>query len=272
MPKKNSILNDLVLAPWWVSIILAGVIYFVGGILSGITSSSLGITIVVNTAKGFAPLISILLLFIALFSFLRGFKTRSLLKGQKSVDTLNKLSWKEFEDVTGELFRQRGYRVEEMLGGGADGGVDLRLKKGNQLTLVQCKRWKKNKVGLPIIRELLGAMTAESADKGILVTTSTYTSEARSFAQKQGIQLINGAQLTEEIDNLQNTLCSEAEIDASLEANYSSPQAESKASTPLTCPKCGNNMALRTAKREPYAGNQFWGCTTFPKCRGTRDL
>ena len=257
MPKKNSILNDLVLAPWWVSIILAGVIYFVGGILSGITSSSLGFTIVVNTAKGFAPLISILLLFLALVSFLRGFKTRSQFKGQKSVDTLNKLSWKEFEDVTGELFRQRGYRVEEMLGGGADGGVDLRLRKDGQLTLVQCKRWKKKKVGLPIIRELLGAMTAESADKGILVTTSTYTSEASAFAQKQGIQLINGTQLSEEIDNLQNN---------------NSTLTTQNSTSPPACSKCGNNMILRTAKRGPNAGNQFWGCTTYPKCQATQDF
>lgn len=125
MAKKNSIVNDLILAPWWVSITLAGIIYFLGGILSGVTSSSLGFTVVLSAAKGIAPIFSIALLFIAMLSFIRGFKVRSQLKRQKSVDTLNELSWKSFENVTGELFRQRGYRVEETLGGGADGGVDL---------------------------------------------------------------------------------------------------------------------------------------------------
>jgi len=33
------------------------------------------------------------------------------------------------------------------------------------------------------------------------------------------------------------------------------------------CPKCGAAMALRTAKRGANAGNQFWGCTNYPKCR-----
>ena len=34
-----------------------------------------------------------------------------------------------------------------------------------------------------------------------------------------------------------------------------------------TCPKCGSNMVLRTSKQGPNSGNQFWGCSTFPKCR-----
>lgn len=36
-----------------------------------------------------------------------------------------------------------------------------------------------------------------------------------------------------------------------------------------TCPKCGNAMILRTIKKGINAGDQFWGCSQFPKCRGT---
>lgn len=39
------------------------------------------------------------------------------------------------------------------------------------------------------------------------------------------------------------------------------------ATSPM-CPNCGSPMALRTAKRGDNAGNAFWGCTTYPKCRG----
>lgn len=35
-----------------------------------------------------------------------------------------------------------------------------------------------------------------------------------------------------------------------------------------TCPKCGSAMVLRTAQKGPNAGQQFWGCSQFPKCRG----
>ena len=34
------------------------------------------------------------------------------------------------------------------------------------------------------------------------------------------------------------------------------------------CPKCGGTMILRTARKGQNAGNQFWGCATYPACRG----
>lgn len=37
-----------------------------------------------------------------------------------------------------------------------------------------------------------------------------------------------------------------------------------------TCPDCGKPMHLRTAKDGKNAGQQFWGCTTYPACKGTR--
>jgi len=38
------------------------------------------------------------------------------------------------------------------------------------------------------------------------------------------------------------------------------------------CPLCGGQMGLRTAKAGPHAGEQFWGCTAYPKCRGTHKI
>ncbi len=38
------------------------------------------------------------------------------------------------------------------------------------------------------------------------------------------------------------------------------------------CPQCGKAMALRTAKQGQNAGQQFWGCTNYPDCKGTARL
>jgi restriction system protein len=38
------------------------------------------------------------------------------------------------------------------------------------------------------------------------------------------------------------------------------------------CPKCGQAMVLRTARQGPNAGSQFWGCSRYPDCRGTRQI
>ncbi|MCI5138810.1 MAG: nuclease [Candidatus Electrothrix sp. AR1] len=48
--------------------------------------------------------------------------------------------------------------------------------------------------------------------------------------------------------------------------NRSDPNAERK------CPKCGKPMVLRTAQRGTNAGNQFWGCSAYPKCRMVQNI
>jgi len=42
--------------------------------------------------------------------------------------------------------------------------------------------------------------------------------------------------------------------------------------SPIQCPKCGSDMVLRTARKGLNAGNQFWGCATYPTCRGVVKL
>jgi four helix bundle suffix protein len=49
----------------------------------------------------------------------------------------------------------------------------------------------------------------------------------------------------------------------------SSKRAENKAPV---CPKCGEPMALRTARKGANAGSQFWGCCGYPKCKGLRPI
>jgi hypothetical protein len=41
---------------------------------------------------------------------------------------------------------------------------------------------------------------------------------------------------------------------------------------PPNCPACGAAMHRRTARQGPHAGSNFWGCSRFPACRGTRPI
>ena len=40
----------------------------------------------------------------------------------------------------------------------------------------------------------------------------------------------------------------------------------------MVCPRCGGNLILRTARKGENAGNQFYGCSNFPKCRYVENL
>ncbi|HEV7669569.1 MAG TPA: four helix bundle suffix domain-containing protein [Thermoanaerobaculia bacterium] len=42
--------------------------------------------------------------------------------------------------------------------------------------------------------------------------------------------------------------------------------------TAPSCPTCGKGMVLRTARKGTQAGSQFWGCTGYPECKGTRPV
>lgn len=122
-------------------------------------------------------------------------------------DALNGLPWQDFELLVGEAFRRQGYRVEETGGGGADGGVDLVLRRsgavGEEIRLVQCKQWRTSRVGVAVVRELYGVMAARCAVGGFVVTSGRYTDEARQFAHGRNVTLVDGAQLQQMIREVQ---------------------------------------------------------------------
>ena len=153
----------------------------------------------------------------------------------------------------GEAYRRKGYRVTEFGGGGADGGVDLVLRKDGEKLLVQCKRWKTKSVDVKIVRELFGVMAAEGASGGVVISSGTFTREARDFASGKPLELIDGPQLVETISLVQKT-----------------PMPASQTSNEDLCPLCGSKLVLRTAQKGSHVGEQFWGCSAFPRCRGTK--
>ena len=103
-------------------------------------------------------------------------------------DDLHRLHWREFEILLSRIFQNQGFVVELGPGRGDD-GVDLRLWQrdpiGDILTLVQAKRYATgNKIDLTQVAALYGISSAESANKALFVTTSSYLPVARRFADR----------------------------------------------------------------------------------------
>ncbi|WP_152226041.1 restriction endonuclease [Pseudomonas sp. SCB32] len=178
--------------------------------------------------------------------------------------TIDGISWREFEQLVSEVFRQKGFTVTETGGNGPDGGVDLILHMGSDKYLVQCKQWRAIKVGVTVIREFFGVMAAQGASGGFVVTSGTYTDDAKEFAKGRNIQLVDGELVRRWI-----TGHTRAETQ---EKYRGEPFNESVLATVPACPICNAAMAKRTAKRGPNAGSEFWGCTRFPVCRGVRAM
>lgn len=173
-----------------------------------------------------------------------------------SRNVLERMSWQEFEGLAAETFRRQGYRVLERGGKGPDGGVDLDLYMGKDKYLVQCKQWKVSKVGVATVRELYGVMTAERAVGGFVVASGEFTDDARNFAEGRSIKLVSTQSLLRMINSNAGT------------PSHSEPREV--AAVPV-CPKCGGAMVQRIAKKGSTAGSKFWGCASFPNCRGIRN-
>lgn len=106
---------------------------------------------------------------------------------------LNSLSGTEFEELCAALIVDLGFQIE-MTKTSGDGGIDiiansnLPLIKGKYI--IQCKRYS-GTVGEPILRDLYGVVTSERANKGILMTTGTFTRNAIAFAEGKPLELID---------------------------------------------------------------------------------
>jgi len=111
-----------------------------------------------------------------------------------------------FESLVVELLVKMGYGgsisdVGRSIGRSGDEGIDGIIKEdrlGLDVIYIQAKRWE-NVVGRPEIQKFVGALAGQGAKKGVFITTSRYTNDAREYQPKNEtkIVLIDGEQLAE---------------------------------------------------------------------------
>jgi restriction system protein len=112
-----------------------------------------------------------------------------------------------FERVVVELLVRMGYGgslkdAGKAIGKSGDEGIDGIIKEdklGLDAIYIQAKRWTDKPVGRPEIQQFAGALSGQGAHKGIFITTSTFTADAKAFVSKVNhkIVLIDGDELTE---------------------------------------------------------------------------
>jgi restriction system protein len=121
--------------------------------------------------------------------------------------------------------------------------------------IVQCKAWRTKEIGVRLIRELAGVMASEKIKHGVFITMSSFTTDAVTFAEKNGIILLDGLGFISAIKKLP-PIEQEKLLQFATAGDYYTP----------TCPHCGIKMILR----KKY--NKFWGCRNYPKCKMTLQI
>ncbi|POA78642.1 restriction endonuclease [Pseudomonas sp. DP16D-R1] len=305
--RKTSTLDDLLniamKIPLWANLMIAGgsfaFLRYYGGtelpILAVTPGSELGPAIAQQILRLFAFIGQYVIPPVFLLGGILGWGQRKLRArkfsrigtAQEPGVAIRNLTWEQFENMVGEAFRKQGFTVQET-DKGPDGGIDLVLRKGREVFLVQCKQWRASKVGVQVVRELYGVMSARGATGGFVVTSGAYTSDAWRFAKGTNLQLVDGKRLVQwfkKPDLGRNTLPAEdsfGEADRAIVSHVSPTAGEelkecppsSHADNSPSCPRCGGGMTARYPRSTNggIANSVFLGCLNFPSCRGTRPL
>lgn len=260
------LLEQLARAPWWVSVVLAVVVYVgVGNVLPSVVDGGPAFGPIVDVVSGLAWLFAGLFLLPAALSALRVWRGRRMLAGTRTKEEMRALGWDEFEELIEAHYRSRGFSVQREGGAGPDGGVDVRIEKDGETYLVQCKQWRERQVGVKVVRELLGVVAREQATGGqatggIVVTAGSFTPDAEEFAKPSQVamELVDG-------DRLEGMMCDLPGQQAS-----SAEGGEDSAVENILCPSCGSGLVLRKVRRGSNRGSRFYGCSSYPRCRFTR--
>ncbi len=172
------------------------------------------------------------------------------------VADIAQLSGEAFEEVLVAHFRAQGY-VARLTPNGADFGADLVLERDGQKTVVQAKRWS-GTVGVRAVQEVVAARAHYKATKAMVVTSSGFTDQAVQLARSNAVELWDGERLSREFDLTGRLAVSPPAV---------GEPAAMATEAPVICPACGSPMVRRNGRY-----GEFWGCSKYPACRGTRPV
>lgn len=182
---KHSLFSLLSEQPWWVSLLVAMALFAVTQLI----------------LPPLAPFIALPFVAISIFFAWKQLRGRSPVNVEERLAALRAMPWDNFGLLVSESYRRRGYAVEDS-GGGA---FDFKLTRKGQITLVQCRRWKVNQVGVKPVQELYEAVNKHDAFNCVCIAAGEFSDGARDFAAGKPIALLNGTALVELVGPTENT-------------------------------------------------------------------
>ena len=173
----NSGFAILLRSPWWVSFAIAAVIVLLCGAL---------------LPAHLAPFAAVGALPVAVIGCIAGWRqwrAPSAARVQAVLQQAAAMPWRQFAQRLEDAWRTEGHEVQRTSGPHSD----LRITKGEQTLLVAARRYKAATHGVEPLRELQAEVQRQGAQAGVYVALQgAMTEQARSFAQGNGLALLEG--------------------------------------------------------------------------------
>jgi restriction system protein len=174
---QKTLFSILLRQPWWVTLLVAFALF----------------AIVHAIFPPVAPFMALPFAGLAIYIGYRQWRGNAPVDAAERLTSLRSMAWDEFSALLTQAFQRRGYHVST-----ADGpGYDFKLTKDGRITLLHCRRWKVNQVGVGPVRELANAVARNEAYKGICVAAGEFSEPARKLTSTEPVALVSGNDLVD---------------------------------------------------------------------------
>jgi len=177
---ENSLFAILLRSSWWISIAIACAV------------SAIAAALLPDAYRILGALTGLPFLVIGCIAAWKQRNAPSNASIDKTLSAVRAMSWVEFSRAIEAAYRRQGYAVAPAKGTAAD----FEITKEGRTALVTCKRWKVARTGVEALHALHAMKEARNAHESIYVAAGEITDNARIFAVRHGIKLVDGAELT----------------------------------------------------------------------------
>jgi restriction system protein len=179
---QETLFNILLRQPWWVTLLVAVAFFAIAHVVF----------------PPIAPFFALPFVVLAGYIAYRQRGGRSPVDADERLAALRAMSWDEFSAIMADAYRRNGYAVKSA----RNRAYDFTLSKDGRVTLLQCRRWKVNQVGVAPVRELADAVSREEAYKGICVAAGAFSEPARRLTSSEPVTLVSGLELVKLVGSL----------------------------------------------------------------------
>jgi restriction system protein len=175
----NSLFAVLLRSSWWIS---AAIALALGSLAFALLPEAYRVV----GAAGALPFLVI--------SAIAGWKQArapSSARVERTVEAARAMNWADFANAVEAGYRRDGWEVTRLDGGAAD----FAIARAGRTSLVGARRWKVGRTGVEPLRELVAARDAREAQGCTYLAVGEVTENARAFAAKNRIELVEGEAL-----------------------------------------------------------------------------
>lgn len=176
---ENSIFAILLRSPWWISMVVVGLI------------ALLSVTFLSKQYAPYGVFGAFPVLIIGLMAAWRQMGVPSTASVNAAMQAIGAMSWRDFSGVLEQGYIQQGYAVTRL----SSPAADFSVRKDGRTMLVSAKRWKAASQGVEALRDLVAAKEAQDAGQCTYICVTPLSEAARRYAQENSVRLLSPVEL-----------------------------------------------------------------------------